>query len=469
MRRDKTAVRGFGALLAAIGLIVSAQPARAAAPAKIENIRIGFHSKAKPGTWTPVWVNIKGGMGPFKGILEVVVPDDDGTKTIFRREVDLSSNQFETFSTYARFSSMNDKIVINLIQDRTLIDSKEADLTGLAMMANQIMVITLGNPRGVGDLVGQVDPNAPIGSPRELEAIVAGPEHLPDGVPARWYGYDCANVVVLDTNDQATLNALDTRGEALRRWVQNGGHLVVAVGSKWQAVQDSFLAELLPARPTGRMRLNDLGALETFAGANSKPIVPAGGKAMEVTKLEPIAARGGKALDATAATPLIVRGWHGFGRVTVVGLDVDQRPFADWASKKEFWTKVLDLRLRGDEATASSAGGPGRFYNYGISDLATSLHGALQQFPGVRLVPFGWVAFFVFIYILLIGPGDYFFLKKVVKRMEMTWVTFPLIVVTVSLLAYVAAYKIKGTDLRVNKVDVVNIDQTSGLVAECHG
>ena len=37
--------------------------------------------------------------------------------------------------------------------------------------------------------------------------------------------------------------------------------------------------------------------------------------------------------------------------------------------------------------------------------------------------------------------------------MELTWITFPTIVVTVSLLAYYAAYVLKGNDLLVNKVD----------------
>ena len=98
-----------------------------------------------------------------------------------------------------------------------------------------------------------------------------------------------------------------------------------------------------------------------------------------------------------------------------------------------------------------------------MSDLSSQLRVALEQFPGVKLIPFGWVAFFIFLYILLIGPGDYFFLKKVLKRMELTWITFPAIVVTVSLVAYYAAYLLKGNDLLVNKIDVVDIDQAAGL------
>ena len=104
-----------------------------------------------------------------------------------------------------------------------------------------------------------------------------------------------------------------------------------------------------------------------------------------------------------------------------------------------------------------------RFSRYGISDLSSQLRAALEQFPGVKLIPFGWVAFFIFLYILLIGPGDYFFLKKVLKRMELTWITFPTIVLTVSLVAYYAAYVLKGNDLLVNKVDLVDIDQEAGI------
>ena len=47
--------------------------------------------------------------------------------------------------------------------------------------------------------------------------------------------------------------------------------------------------------------------------------------------------------------------------------------------------------------------------------------------------------------------------------MELTWITFPTIVVTVSLVAYYAAYLLKGNDLLVNKVDVV--DHRPGLRA----
>ena len=169
----------------------------------------------------------------------------------------------------------------------------------------------------------------------------------------------------------------------------------------------------------------------------------------------------------TSNLPLVVRGPYGFGRVTLIALDVDQKPFSDWPDRSLFWVRALDLRpQRPSTAAAGTPMGGGRavLSVWASPTSSSQLRVALEQFPGVKLIPFGWVAFFIFLYILLIGPGDYFFLKKVLKRMELTWITFPTIVVTVSLLAYYAAYVLKGNDLLVNKVDVVDIDQAAGLV-----
>ncbi len=100
----------------------------------------------------------------------------------------------------------------------------------------------------------------------------------------------------------------------------------------------------------------------------------------------------------------------------------------------------------------------------GYTDLAGQLHMALSQFGGVQLVPFAAVAALVVVYILLIGPLDYLFLKKVVGRMELTWVTFPTMVLAFSGGTYALAHWLKGDALRVNQVDLVDLDAESGVV-----
>src|SRR5262249_59291604 len=103
-------------------------------------------------------------------------------------------------------------------------------------------------------------------------------------------------------------------------------------------------------------------------------------------------------------------------------------------------------RLQGERGlrTASAAGRPAEETRTDRRELAGELVRDLETFGDVPVVPFGWVAFFILLYVVLIGPLDYFILKKVFKRLEFTWITFPLVVLIVSVAAYFTAYRVKG-------------------------
>jgi hypothetical protein len=449
-------------------------------------MRVGFDASIaemrssnsfKVGAWTPVWVQLKGGNEGFSGFMDVVVGDDDGTPASFRMPVAVGANKIEPFTAYARPGSRDPEFTVRLFdaQGRAAGGASQSMLMPNppdAIMPYENVILTMGRPQGV-ETIAQL-PGFKGGPPSRsnsgLEEIVTAridTQGTQGGsIPGRWYGYDAARAIVVDTGDKSVLSALEgLRGQALVEWVARGGHLVVAVGANWQVVRDSVLGPILPGLPNGQDRLASLEALETFVGS-SKPITPPGSKAVMVTKLDEIKERGGKVLSVMSSLPLVVRGKYRFGRVTLITFDVDQNPFAQWPDRSQFWVRAIDLRRpRVDPSgTGVVGGGGGRpVYQNSSTDLSTQLRAALEQFPGVKLIPFGWVAFFIFLYILLIGPGDYFFLKKVLKRMELTWITFPTIVLTVSLVAYYAAYLLKGNDLLVNKVDIVDIDQQTGF------
>jgi hypothetical protein len=446
-----------------VSLALLAGTAGAAEPlVTVENIWVGFNNNYKLGTWTPVRVDLQAGPQDFQGALEVIVPDDDGTPTSVFRPVSIPARQTLSFPAYVRPGTRDVEFRVAVRNEgpggRVLARGVGQQVYTQIETA-QSLILTLGNPRGVDEI-----PKLPgfVSEDRPTQNAVVVTSVQPTALPATWYGYEAVNLVVLDANDREVLRALSQRGEGLRQWVRHGGHLVIAIGSNWQEVNDSPLRDLLPAVPVGRQPLADLGAVESFVGAENKPITPPGSPPVQVTQFELVPARDARGLDSTASGPILVRGHYGFGLVTVVGLDVDSRPFADWVLKNQFWARLLDLR---PPSSGAAVGGPSAaILQQNVSDVATLLHSNLEAFQGVKLVPFGWVAFFVFLYILLIGPGDYFFLKKVVKRMELTWISFPLIVVLVSVLAYLGAYAVKGTQMRINKVDAIDLNQSDGLM-----
>jgi hypothetical protein len=93
-----------------------------------------------------------------------------------------------------------------------------------------------------------------------------------------------------------------------------------------------------------------------------------------------------------------------------------------------------------------------------MASLQARLKHDIDTFGEIPPVSFGWVALFILFYIALVGPLDYFILKKLFKRLEFTWITFPVSVIIVSVLVYFAAYGLKGEELRINKIDLVEVD-----------
>jgi hypothetical protein len=471
------------ALLFMLGAPTAVWAQRSSRGVEVENMRVGFDAAMslkssnafKIGRWTPVWVQLRGGSERYSGIMEVSVADDDGTPTTFSMPVEVGANQSQRFTAYARPGSRQPEFTVRLLDQQGRRVGGASQETAMpqppeSIMPDESLILTMGRPQGVETIAELPGFKAASATGRMQRGggveIVTGRIDAQGGsMPGRWYGYDAARAIVMDTGDRETVASLDAlRGQPLVDWVERGGHLIVAVGANWQAVRDSVLAPILPGLPSGQEKVASLEALDTFAGS-TKSITPPGTPPTLITKLEEINERRGTVLSMMSNLPLVVRGTHGFGQVTLIALDVDQKPFSDWVDRSLFWVRAIELkRPRTDpNAGGPNLGGGPRLYQYGVSDLSSQLRVALEQFPGVKLIPFGWVAFFIFLYILLIGPGDYFFLKKVLKRMELTWITFPTIVVTVSLVAYYAAYILKGNDLLVNKVDVVDIDQVAGI------
>jgi len=126
---------------------------------------------------------------------------------------------------------------------------------------------------------------------------------------------------------------------------------------------------------------------------------------------------------------------------------------------------MLVGRLLGNPpAAAQDAAETRTIMHYGYTDLAGQLRSALDQFSGLGLVSFWVVVGLVIAYIVLIGPADYFFLRRVCGRMVLTWVTFPLIVLAFCVGAYFAARWFKGDEIRVNQADVIDVDAATGRI-----
>lgn len=456
--------------LASLLLIGSELHAQEEKP-RITDVRVGFVNAYKLGCWTPLQVDIEGGSQPLTGVLRITVPDGDGVPTTVvsppTRPVGIEPGRTTTVPLYVRVGQSNAPLEAKFISTdsktrvaRTFFAGPEAGdgIIAGGLPATNRLLVALGPPLGLSDLLAN-DSDNELTRTRLIQL-----ESTAD-LPTQWQGYEGVETLVLTTSQPELYRPLlqnNARVEAIRRWVEMGGKLVIFCGSQAEELlgANGALVELIPGKFSEIVDIQQSQPLETFSGSEQS-ITPDRRVSFQTPvftdirgRLEAVVRRG--PLDV----PLVIRSYLGFGELTFVGLDFDRPPLRDWSGRVSFLRKVLDWDS-------------GRNYQQGTNetvaesneDILTQLRNVLDQsFVGVTVVPFALVAFLVMGYILLIGPGDYFLVNKILKRPEFTWISFPLMVVAVSAAAYWFANWQKGDQLRLNQVEIVDFDATTNAV-----
>lgn len=446
-------------------LLASAEaPAQVARPQlpEIVDARIGFANHFKLGHWTPIEVTIRGGSVPTLAQLSLLFPDGADLQTRYhsrpQRPLQLVPGQDTKTVLLARIGRELDSLrtELTLVESRqTLDDQLEFDRlpsgTPFALADGQRLYVTLGSPIGI-----------PTSDSDTLPFTVAALNGLGD-LPTHPLAFEGVDAVAISTSHAELFQQLtpdDARLVALEQWVESGGHLLLCVGSQARDViaPNTALARFAPGKLVEVETLTSGEALEEYSTSKQR-IAPTGRSETIELRVPKFDRVDGIVELSAAGLPLIIRTPRGFGRITFVACDLDTRPLNGWAGRGVLVKKLLQEFT---EAKDPNTAYPANLYGY--TDLVSQLNSNIDQFPGVKVIPFWIVALAILGYIGLVGPGDYFFVKYVLRRMELTWFTFPVIVLAVCVAAYLAATWLKGSQLRVNQVDLVDLDAHSGAV-----
>ncbi len=259
---------------------------------------------------------------------------------------------------------------------------------------------------------------------------------------------------------------------ALLAWVRAGGHLIVSTeeiadftGTPWlkQFVpvdltdahnvkpQQQVLAwirgqPLEPAPPTRRARSqNTLTAPAGTGGYPDIPLDPAFNSA------EMSAATGrikdGKILFSVENTPLAVQAPRGRGQVTLLTFSPEREPFRSWKGRTYFWAKLASIPPEFFTNTDNTGWG---------GSSVDGIFGSLIDSRQIKKLPVGWLLLLLVVYLVVIGPFDQWWLKKINRQM-LTWITFPTYVVLFSLLIYFIGYKLRAGETEWNELNIVDI------------
>jgi hypothetical protein len=488
---------------------VHAQPKKKFEPIEIKKIDVGFRrykaddqTAYKAGLWTPIYIEIYGGTDgvaqkpndrdpPY---LEITTNDSEDVGTTIRvvDRVNVEPFKSRTFIGYVKTghysggASNRDITVVLKVNGREVkpfnydppfnvnIDAHVYLTLGPRIEDFQRAVAKIGREGKAKD-----QDDFRFNDPNTFYNVVY--ENDIERLPERWFGYNGIDLMILSTDKRDFLTGLNNHPEQLKaiaQWVRRGGRLVVPISAQTQDAVNAVLTNplawqppipVVPPKASANLQLDRLTAVEGWGNVQterferSDPKKPRDFVPIPIATLDPgRVAPGDWDLEAqsdanTGSLPLIASVRYGMGKITYMAFSLQDDSFFAWKGKDKFLQEMA--KKLAPKAPANVQERLDRWNPDGLnsSDPASRLLVELDKF-GVTVIDFGYVALFIVLYILIVGPLDFFLLKYVFKRLEWTWITFPAVVLAVSVIAYFAAYALKGKDLKINKVDIVDFD-----------
>ncbi len=289
-----------------------------------------------------------------------------------------------------------------------------------------------------------------------------------DEAPTDRRSYEAFERLILTTEKSeifADLAPTDARIVAIERWLEEGGDVVLLAGANSPALikEGGALfafspgAKVADAAHEFRVVNSLLANLEgvknlAMTGTKAAPYL----RVPVVSELKPNAVVG----MLEAETPLFVERPVGLGTVSFFAADLSTPPFSNWAGRGILWAKILGITSAG---TSGAADAP-VYVKRGYRDISGQLRSANDVFDGVAAPSFALALVLAFVYLLAVGPLDWFLAKKVFKRPSTTWATFPTFVLLFGVLAVWTTSATRTSEPRLNQVDLIDVDVESGVV-----
>ncbi|MBC7964454.1 MAG: hypothetical protein H7Z17_00905, partial [Fuerstia sp.] len=295
-----------------------------------------------------------------------------------------------------------------------------SDLT--LMTFRPMSFATIGLPDALKSLANELAAGEATGESLAVMSL----KSLDDLPPSR-RGLDSVDYLLLIDGYELS----ETQRQAVEEWVTSGGHLIVSCGSKLpqllQSTVGSWLQPVFQIEPT-LMYSQDLSALQNFVSGSSQ--LQTFRKPVPIMKL-----RSNQAWSVVDSIngPLMQRVSYGAGMISVVAVDLDEKPVNQWLSLPQLYEMLIfsqHLDLAENRTSRS-----GRISSSGVSDLATQLAAVSDAVPAADRWSSWSVMLLILVFLLVIGPMDYLIVVRLLKKPHLTWLTFPIMILTTCALA----------------------------------
>jgi hypothetical protein len=471
--------RGMGCLTALLLMFVCLGWAGADAadtPGLQFDVFAGYDGIVPQAAWVPFLFEVKNDGPTFTGTVELGGAALDRGQSR-RLVVELPTGTLKRFviPVFANPRSYS-QWDIRLYDERGKMRAEQTGIRPRKMVAPGIPILG-AIPRTAG---GTPQFQAILPQQNDLQPMAA--RLLPSILPDNPLVLDGLNCIYLNSERAADLTLPQVN--ALMSWVSAGGNLILAIEQPGDVTGSPWLKNIVPCeikdlrplkehpelheylRSTFWKTNSSFQAARNYPGASPRrsqgpqasetltsPDSPFANLAddmkFEAAEMQTVVAkvRDGRVELASGEVPLIVTADRGRGRITCLLFSPEREPVRSWRNLPVFWAKLAEVP--GNLYASSDFNRPGGWSSDGI-------FGAMLDSRQVHKLPIEWLLLLLLCYLIVIGPLDQYWLKKI-RRPMLTWITFPCYVVAFSLVIYLIGYKLRAGESEMNELHVIDV------------
>ncbi|MEZ4708665.1 MAG: hypothetical protein R3A44_15765 [Caldilineaceae bacterium] len=418
-----------------IGLIFLLTPhllyAQSASPGLNMQARAAYNGHFKFGEWLPIWVELENDGSDLDAEIRVKLTSNAGPVT-YAAPVALPTGSRKRLPIYVLPNNFSREIEVHLVDRAGSADSpllvaavKVEPLPNISYLAGVV-----ASERGAISFAA----NALSQFERDVVLVDVPPAELPERVE----GLSSFDALIL--NNVAAGALTPAQQDVLQSWVGRGGRLIIGGGAAAQETLSNLPDALQFVSLLGISEVNETPGLADFA-QNDAIAAPGPFTLAQVQVVS------GEKLAGADDAPLLVEARFGSGYVNFVALDLAGAPFSAWTGTTGFWNKLLSPNAE--------------YANWLPPDVsvrqmrADRLAYPLSNLPSLDLPSIRSLALLLLLYILLVGPVNYFLLRRL-RKLHWAWGTIPLLTILFSAGAFGLGYSLRGNDLILNKIAIVD-------------
>ena len=459
--------------------------ARAARPPEFSvDLFCGWDGCYRPMEWTPVEIGISSDLTePFQGTFTLSGPQDGLNTLNILHDFALTPELQVSLPLVTKFAFGIGRCDLAIRDQRgrtrweqmvDMWDFSAQNRMLVPVQANDLLLGLLGQPRFS---LLKLPSETVCLSPRGRGKVYLGAK-VPRMVPWDWTGFASLDVLILYDPDWTLLRTEQL--QALAEWVSNGGTLLLILGQH-PLSPNNPLTQWIPFNP-GQPRQVEIPPqiLSRWGLDPSRP---------EKVTAWPLTAKADASVIAKAATSDSVCfygvGRAGFGRVAVLGFDPAELRDHQMQNATAFWIAHMGACLAARPASPGvgpdlatdrwqPVAGRSRMivsaaevpeeddraqenrYRLSIAQSAgNTVLEHLYELPQMRPLSIWWVILTLSALAILLGPVDYFVLKRL-DKLPLTWLTSTGWIVIFTVGAYYGVQTLRGGKMQLRAVSVVD-------------